>query len=127
MNTACFLKTNHTILIRAFVLVRKVVLNTCNSEFHEVICASTSSGRDAAYSEHEMFVCIAPCRELDKSLHGIRPKLSLDLCSTFQCSNSPSPPNYKFSRRPVAGYCVAQPLLPLPEIAAVTGETVYAP
>jgi hypothetical protein len=32
---------------------------------HGVIYASMSSGSCAAYSENEIFVCIAPCRELD--------------------------------------------------------------
>ena len=65
MYVACFLKTSHTIVIRALFLVRNVVLNTCNSSLHEVIYTSMSSGRVAAYSENEMFVCIAPCRELE--------------------------------------------------------------
>jgi hypothetical protein len=64
MHAACFLKTNHTIVIRAFFLVRNVVLNTFNNQLHGVIYASTLSGRDDAYSEIEMFVCISPCREL---------------------------------------------------------------
>jgi hypothetical protein len=63
MHETFFLKTNHTIVIK-HSLVRNVVLNTLNNQLHGVIYASTLSGRDAAYSENEMFVCIAPCREL---------------------------------------------------------------
>jgi hypothetical protein len=65
MHAKCFLKTNHTIVIRASSIVKNVVLNTCNSELHGVIYASTSQGRGAAYSENEMFVSIAPCRGLE--------------------------------------------------------------
>jgi hypothetical protein len=73
MKVAFFLKTNQTIIFRASSLVRSAALYTCNSELHEVIYASTSSGRDASYSENEMFACIAPCRERKhRKLHGIR-------------------------------------------------------
>jgi hypothetical protein len=64
MHAACFLKTNYTIVIIASFLVRNVVLNTCNSSLHGVIYASMSSGRVLLTVKNEMFVCIAPCREL---------------------------------------------------------------
>jgi hypothetical protein len=65
MHAAYFLKCNHTILIMASVSVRNIVFNTCNSELHKVIYASTSPGRGAVYSENEMFVRTDPCREME--------------------------------------------------------------
>jgi hypothetical protein len=65
MHAACILKTNYAIVIRASFLVRNIVLNTCNSSLHGVIYASMSSGGVLLTVENEMFVCIAPCRELE--------------------------------------------------------------
>jgi hypothetical protein len=65
MHATRILKANHTIVIRASFSVKNVVLNTCNSELHGVIYASTLSAMLAAHSENEMFVCISPYREQD--------------------------------------------------------------
>jgi hypothetical protein len=65
MHAAFFLKTNYTIVIKASFLVRKVVLNTCNSSLHGVIYASMSSGRVLLTVKNEMFGYIDPCRELE--------------------------------------------------------------
>jgi hypothetical protein len=89
MRAACFLKANHTIVIRTSFLVRNVVINTCNSDLHGDIYVSTSSGRSAAYSENYASVCIALCRELEntKVFTESNLELSLDMCSTSQCLN----------------------------------------
>jgi hypothetical protein len=65
MHATFFLKNNNTIVIRESFLVRNIVLNVLNNQLHGVIYASMLSGRDAAYSENEMFVGIAPRRELE--------------------------------------------------------------
>jgi hypothetical protein len=65
MHAACFLKTNYTIVIIAYFLVRNAVLNTCNISLHGVIYESMSSGRVLLTVKNEMFGCIAPYRELE--------------------------------------------------------------
>jgi hypothetical protein len=68
MHAACFLKNNHTIVIIASYLVRNVVLNYKTHSIVSCMALSMQARRPAGvlpHTEKEMFVCIAPCRELE--------------------------------------------------------------
>jgi hypothetical protein len=73
---------------------------------HRVIYASTSSRKDASYRENDMFVCISPCRELETYKSSrIQIKNSILVhAALLNVQFHIIPPNYKLSRRSVAGY-----------------------